>query len=188
MNPLDAVVRKLRSVEGIMDVWQLDDADKKTILQLEEKASESAGLIGLAIVNVAARLALDRKFVVCINHSPTLRHPPGPILVLSTGNDIVGREVWKPDEITTFQADPNKIFLGKGFVLFRDKLNAARERPLRFEYGPQGFPEIETIQNVRGVVSATVSPATDLYVKGRAKWNTTDPDIGTVLIGFNTSN
>ena len=92
MDPLDAVVRKLRSVEGVMDVWQLDAADKKTILQLEEKASESAGLMGLAIVNEGAKLALERNFVFCINHSPTLRHPPKPILVLTTDKDIVGRE------------------------------------------------------------------------------------------------
>jgi len=170
-----------------MDVWPLDAADKKTILQLEEKASESAGLMGLAIVNEGAKLALERNFVVCINHSRTLRHPPRPILVLTTDKDIVGREVWKREEITRFQADPNTIFLGKGFVLFRDKLNAARERPLRFEYGPQGFPEIEAIQNVCDVVSATISPATDLYIKSRAKWDTSDPDIGTVLIGFNAS-
>jgi len=187
VDPLDAVVHKLRSVEGVMDVWQLDAADKKTILQLEERASESAGLMGLAIVNEGARLVLERNFVVCINHSPTLRHPPKPILVLATNRGVVGREVWKQDEITRLQADPNTIFLGKGFVLFRDKINTAREGPLRFEYGPQGFPEIETIQNVCNVVSATVSPATDLYVKGRAKWDTADPDRGTVLIGFNSS-
>jgi hypothetical protein len=187
VDPVDAVVRKLRSVEGVMDVWQLDVADKKTILQLEEKASESAGLMGLAIVNEGAKLALERNLVVCINHSPTLRHPPKPILVLATDKDIVGRELWKRDEIMRFEADPNTIFLGKGFVLFRDKLNAARKRPLRFEYGPQGFPEIETIQNVCDVVSATVSPATDLYIKSKAKWDPTDPDRGTVLIGFNAS-
>jgi hypothetical protein len=170
-----------------MDVWPLDGADKKTILRLEEKASESAGLMGLAIVNVGAKVALERKFVVCINHSPTLRHPPKSILVLATDKDIIGREVWKQDEITRFQADPNMIFLGNGFVLFRDKLNNAREKPLRFEYGSQAFPEIETIQNVCDVVSATVSPATDLYIKGRAKWDATDPDRGTVLVGFDSS-
>jgi hypothetical protein len=170
-----------------MDVWQLDASDKKTIFQLEMKANEGDGLMGLGIVNEGAKLALERKFVVCINHSPTLRHPPKPILVLATDKDVVGREEWRQDEIARLQADPNAIFLGKGFVLFRDKLNAARKGPLRFEYGPQVFPEIETIQNVCDVVSATVSPATDLYVKGRAKWDTTDPSIGTVLIGFNCS-
>jgi hypothetical protein len=185
MDPLDAAVRKLRSVEGVMDVCLLDAADKKTILELEEKASESVRLVGLRIVNEAAKQALQREFVVCINHSPTLRHPPMPILVLATDEEIVGQEVWEQSEITRFEADPNAIFLGKGFVLFRDKLNNARRSPLTFEYGPQGFPEIETIQNVCDVVSATVSPATDLYVKRKAKWDTTDPSRGTVLIGFN---
>ena len=187
MDPLDAVDRKLRSVEGVMDVLILDASDKKAILELEKKASESAALVGLTIVNEGARLALQRNFAVCINHSPALRHPAKPILVLARDKEIVGEELWKHDEITRFQADPNAIFLGKGFVLFRDRVNTASKSPLRFEYGPQSFPEIETIQNVSDVVSATVSPATDLYVKEKAKWDTIDPDRGTVLIGFNAS-
>jgi len=184
LDALDAVVGKLRSVEGVMDVFLLDALDKKTIIELEEKATESAGLAGLSIVNEGAKDALRRHFVVCINHSPTLRHPQKPILVLATDDEILGQEVWEQSQITSLQGNPNAIFLGKGFVLFRDKLNAARKSALRFVYGPQSFPEIEALPNVHRVVSATVSPATDLYVKKKAGWDSTDPNRGTVLIGF----
>jgi len=37
------------------------------------------------------------------------------------------------------------------------------------------------------VISATVSQTTDIYIKKKAKWDITDPDRGTVLIGFNSS-
>lgn len=187
LNPLNAVVRKLLSIHGVTDVWRVGVAERRTILRLEEKASESAVYAGLMIVNEGARQALQREFVISINHSRNLRHPSKPILVLRADKDIVGHEVWEDDQLTKFQADPNAILLGKGFVLFRDKLENAVGRPMRFVFEPQSFPEIETNQNVYDVVSATVSPTTDLYIKGRAGWDTTDFDKGTVLIGFNSS-
>lgn len=188
MAPLDAVVRKLRTVEGIMDVWHVDDPHKNMILELEKNANQNAGLaIGVEIVNKGAESALRREYVLCVNHSPALRHSPGPILILVAGEDVVGEEVWKEDRIERLRADPNAIFLGRGFVLFKDKVKKIDGRRLRFEYGPQRFPEISTIQGVTDVVSCTLSPPADMFVKRMAKWDISDRDSGTVLIGFDSS-
>ena len=115
-----------------------------------------------------------------------MRHPTNPILVLVAGKEIIGQEVWE-DDIARFHADPNVIFLGKGFVVFRDKLNSAGENRPRFEYRAQRFPELETIENISEVVSATVSSDTDIYIKRKAKWDVNDASMGTVMIGFNFS-
>jgi len=187
LDPLYTVIRKLRSVEGIIDVWGVEDRDKKIILDLEANANRNAGLaIGIEFSNPGATLALQRGFVVCINHSPSLRHPPRPILTLAVGEDVLGEEVWEEDAIAKLRSDSNAIFLGNGFVLFRDKVNSIRERRARFEYRPQGFPEVEQVDGVCDVVSATISPEADAYIKGRAKWPRGDPETGTVLIGFNS--
>ena len=188
MGLLDVVTRKLRSVEGIIDVWHIEDPDKKTILELEENANRSAGVaMGIEISNPGARLALQRAFVLCINHSPSLRHPSRPILTLAAGEDVLGEEIWDKDEITKLRSDSNVIFLGSGFVLYRDKVNGIRERRARFEYRPQSFSEVEEIEGVCDVVSATLSPEADTYIKARAKWPRGDPETGTVLIGFNST-
>ena len=188
MDSPDTVVSKLRSIEGIIDVWQVDNSQKNTILELEKKANENAGLaIGVEIVNMGAVYALQRKFALCVNHSPALRHPPSPILRLVAGDDVVGEEVWEADRIAALRADSNAVFLGRGFVLFKDKVSRIKERHLRFEYGPQSFPELSTVDGVLDVVSCTISPVADIYVKRMARWDTTNPDTGTLLIGFNTS-
>ena len=188
MDILDSVVRTLRSVEGIIDVWRVENRDKKIILELDREANESSGLaIGVEIVNTGVTSALQREFVLCANHSPALRHPPSPILILTANGDIIGEEVWEEDKIARLRADPNALFLGRGFVLFKGKMSKVGNRRLRFEYGPQGFLEIERIQRVCDVVSATISPAADIYVKRKAKWRATDSNTGTVLIGFNSS-
>lgn len=188
VDSLDAVVRKLRSIAGIIDVCPVEESDKKIILELEKNANEDAGLaIGIEISNRGATLALQREFVVCINHSPSLRHPPKPILILAADQDILGEEVWEEAKIAKLRSDSNVMFLGNGFVLFKDKMSRIGERRLRFEYEPEGFPEIETIHGVRDVVSATMSPTADIYVKRKANWPSADSDTGTVLIGFNSA-
>jgi hypothetical protein len=186
--PLDAVVRKLRAIDGVIDVWRVPDSERRTILNLEKSANQNAGLVfGVEIVNKAAEYVLKRTYVVCINHSQALRHPPAPILILTAGEDIAGEEVWEKERIDTLHADPDVLFLGKGFVLFKNKVNQTKEKRLRFEYRPQDFPEIETIHGVRDVVSGTISPTADIHIKRMAGWNTSDADRGTVLIGFNSS-
>ena len=188
VDPLDAVVRRLRTVEGIIDVWSVQERDKEAILELERNANKNASLtVGVEIVNLAVDLALQREFVLCGKHSSALRHPPGPILLLTADEEIVGEEIWEPSEIARLRSSSNIMFLGKGFVLFKDKADCTRGKRLRFEYRPQAFPEVEEIQGVCDVVSATMSPAADIYVKRMAKWEISDLDTGTVLIGFNSS-
>jgi hypothetical protein len=184
----DAVVRKLRSIEGVVDLCRVEDSEKQKILELEKAANQTAGgAVGIEIVNKGAACALEREYVVCVNHSPALRHPSKPILILAAGEDVVGEEIWEKDRIERLRTDSNALFLGKSFVIFKDKVNRTGERRLRFEYGPQDFPEIRMIQGVCDVVSGTISPAADIYVKRMAKWDTANPDMGTVLIGFNSS-
>jgi hypothetical protein len=184
LNPLDVVVSRLRSINGVIDVWPVDAAERANILRLEE--NDTRALIGLRIENVGARLALQRELVICINHSSTLRHPPMPILILKADKDVVGQEVWEPNQVAGFETDPNATFLGKSFVLFKDRLNAAKGKTLGFVFEAQRFPEIENIPGVFDVASATVSPAVDMYIKRRAGWDVSDPDKGTVLIGFSS--
>lgn len=187
LDPLDAVISKLRSIPGVIDIWQVEPAGRLEILRLEEVSNRTLAFPGLPTVNEGARLALQREFVVCISHSSALRHPSKPILILTTGEEVVGREVWEKGEVAMLEADPNVMFLGKNFAIFRDKLEAAKGKDLRFVFEPQGVPEIEVIQGIGAVVSATLSPVTDAYIKRRANWDTTDSDRGTVLIGFNST-
>lgn len=179
------VVSKLRSINGVIDTWHVDTSERAPILRMEE--SETRTFVGLPIENLGLRFVLQREFVICIKHSSTLRHPSEPILILMSDKDVVGQEVWESDQVARFEKDPNAIFLGKSFVLFRDRLNGAKGKALRFVFESQRFPEIEDIPGVCDVASATVSPATDLYIKRKAGWDFADLDKGTVLVGFNPS-
>jgi hypothetical protein len=185
LNPLEVVISKLRSINGVIDTWSVDSSERAPILRIED--SQSRTFVGLPIENVGLREVLQREFVICIKHSSTLRHPPKPILIIMADKDVVGEEVWEKDQVARFERDPNAIFLGKSFVLFRDRLNAAKGKTLRFVFESQRFPEIESTLGVCDVASVTVSPATDLYIKRKAGWDLADLDKGTVLVGFNST-
>ena len=142
-------------------------------------------MLGMLIVNEGITEVLARDHVIVITHSRELRHPPGPIVVIHDETSIVGEEIWQSDRLTKLSHDPNAILLGKSMVLYRDTLSRARGKALRLSYRALPFPELDDLEGVTDVVSVTVGPLTHILLSQSAGWDFNDPDLGTVLIGFN---
>lgn len=185
-NPIDAAISKLNSISGIVNVRLVGNPEKSMLLRIEEEACAATGFAGLEFVNEGVKLVLEREVVIAINHSSSLRHPSKPLLVITQDDCAVGHEVWEQCQVKRFETDRNAVLLGSSLVLFRDKLRAARGKKLKVVLGPQDFPELETVHGVCDVRSATISRTTDIYIKKMAGWDTTRPDSGTVLVGFNS--
>jgi hypothetical protein len=177
------VKKVLLSIPGIMDVRYLDKKYFNEILRLETIVEKSS--IGIKCFNEGLREVLKRQIVLAIAHLPNLRHPPEPIILWKAGEEIVGEEVWEDEKIERLKKDSNIIFLGKNFILYKDKLIHLRKVEHMLVYPPVRFPELEKIELIKDSVSVTVSTLTDIYIKERMGWNVNDPKIGTVLIGFN---
>jgi hypothetical protein len=77
--------------------------------------------------------------------------------------------------------------LGKSLVLYRDELTQARGKPLKLAYRALPFPELEEVPGVKDVVSVTITVPVHSRFSQKAGWNPDDPNLGTVLIGFNES-
>ena len=185
MDAVEAVVKCLLKTPGVVSCWAVPDEDRESLRQLENEANSRLGLPGMDIVNEGIKDALARKHVVMISHSPALRHPPGPIILICDGDSVVGEEVWESGQYETLSKDPNSLFLGKSLVLYRDALARARGKPLRLVYKALPFPEIEEIPGVKDVVSITITIPVHFRLSQKAGWNPNDPNLGTVLIGFN---
>jgi len=183
-NEIIKLVEKvLLSIPGIIDFRYLDKKHFKEILRLETIVEKSA--IGIRCFNEGLREVLKRQIVLAIAHLPNLRHPPEPIILWKAGEEIVGEEVWEEEKIERLKKDSNVIFLGKNFILYRDKLIRLRKAESMLVYPPVRFPELEKIELIKDLVSITVSTPADIYIKKKMGWNVNDPKIGTVLIGFN---
>ena len=187
MDAVEAVVKRLLDTPGVVACWVVPDEDRDSLRQIETEANLRLGLPGMDIVNEGIRDALTRQHIVMISHSPALRHPPGPIIIICDEDRIVGEEIWEPGQFEKLSKDLNALFLGKSLVLYRDALAGARGKPLKLAYKALPFPELEEIPSVKDVVSITITIPVHFRFSQKAGWNPNDPSLGTVLIGFNVS-
>ena len=185
MDTVDVVVKRLLNTPGVVACWVVPDEDRDSLRQLENEANSRLGLPGMDIVNEGIRDALARQHVVMISHSPTLRHPPDPIILMCDEDNVVGEEIWEPGQFEKLSKDSNALFLGKSLILYRDALAKAKGKPLKLMYKALPFPEIEEIPGVKDVVSITITIPVHFRFSQKAGWNPDDPNLGTVLIGFN---
>ena len=185
MDTVDVVVKRLLNTPGVVACWVVPDEDRDSLRQLENEANSRLGLPGMAIVNEGIKDALARQHAVMISHSSTLRHPPGPIILMCDEDNVVGEEIWEPGQFEKLSKDPNALFLGKSLILYRDALAKAKGKPLKLMYKALPFPEIEEVPGVKDVVSITITIPVHFRFSQKAGWNPDDPNLGTVLIGFN---
>jgi hypothetical protein len=187
MDVVESALKRLMDTPGVVACWVVPDEDRKALRQLETEANLQLGLPGLDIVNEGINAVLDRQHVVLVHHSPALRHPPGPIIVICDEDRIVGEEVWEPRRAEQLSEDPSAILLGKSLVLHRDALVRARGKPLKLAYRALPFLELEEVPGVQDVVSVTLTIPVHSQFAKKAGWDPDNPDLGTVLIGFNKS-
>ncbi len=187
MDAVDSAIDRLKATPGVVSCWILPDEDRDVLLQLESDANRHLALPGIEIVNEGIRDVLQCQHIVVISHSAKLRHPPGPIIIISDGERVVGEEVWDPKRIEELSKDKNAILLGKNLAFDRGALIKARGKNLKLVYKGLPFPELDELPELRDVISVTITVPAHLKFARKAGWNPDDPDIGTVLIGFNAS-
>jgi len=183
---LASVATRLMSTPGVISYWVVPNAYKQEIMRLETEANRQLGLPGMRIVNNGIKDVLERDYVIMILHSPDLRHAPEPIIVICDEEQrVVGREVWERSEVERLSKDPNSIFLGKNLVLLHDALTQAKGKTLTFVYKALRFPELDEIHGIQNVISVTLTFQVHSLLSRKAGWDADDPNLGTVLIGFN---
>jgi hypothetical protein len=71
-------------------------------------------------------------------------------------------------------------------VLYRDALAKARGRSLTLAYRALPFPELDELDSISSVVSVTIGSFTHIRLAQKMGWDFNNPDLGTVLVGFNS--
>ncbi len=174
MNATDEdILRRLRSLSGVVAAAFLDDADRDRLrLRRTPNAAENRGVAEV----------LSRTRVVCIFKDARFRPPPEPtVLLVDEVGTVLGRELVAGESPP---ANRRVAFLGKDFVLFA----GARPRgPYRFLLPPVPFPELEAVGGVLHVVSASPDTPQDDYLRGRLGVPP-GKEHASILIGFDMRN
>jgi hypothetical protein len=187
VDAVQSAIERLLATPGIVSCWVLPDEEREELYQLEANANSHLRLPGIEMVNEGIREVLQRDHVLMIAHSPELRHPPKPIVLVLNGEEIVGEEIWEQARIENLAHDKNFLLLGKNLALNREALAKAKGKNLKLVYKGLPFPELDEIPGLRDVISITVTGLVHTNFSRRAGWNPNDPNIGTVLVGFNES-
>jgi hypothetical protein len=187
LDAVQSVIERLKATPGVISCWLLPHEDRELLRRLECNANLRLALPGIEIVNEGIQDVLRHQHVMVVSHSPALRHPPGPIILILNGDQIVGAEVWEPRDVEKLSLDRDALLLGKNLVLNREALMQAKGKPLKLVYKALPFPELDNMPGIRDVVSITITAAVHHKLSEKAGRNPDDPNIGTVLIGFNES-
>lgn len=179
------VIRVLQHVKGVEAAQVVQKIHHSKILKKESLMEYHLSNKAAAWRNEGLRDVLKRNVITSISHNSGLRHPPGPTVVLISGGIILGEEVWKKDKILEFKKNSGEILIGKNFVLHKDTLKARSLRRPIFVFPSLPFPEVEVVDGVKDVASASLSVSTDIFIKEIMGWSHIDPTLATVLIGFN---
>lgn len=174
---LDNALSICKSLRGVRDACILDD-DIRTQMLKEEETVMAAG--STAVDNQGVKEAFKRNHIIGIIKDPRFRPPPEPTVVMLSGDQIAGTEVF-PWDIPKYEKKDDIIWLSDGFVIMTDKIT---ENPAKFVMPPVSFPELNESNGCKDVVSCSPAPTTDLMMRKHMKLND-DGKLASVLIGFN---
>jgi len=184
------IVSKIRSIKGVQQVLILTDEDKRKVLELE-KLAEQRVMMGLGLGdNRGVKEALKRGAVVAFVTDMEYEWPPGPNVILTWKERVIGEEINDPEKLEELKNSKNIVLMGN-FALYKDRMPQPslmiHEPPLVI-LPPKSCPEVEKLPHVHNVVQGSPSPPADSYLKDRMQADLRDQRLGTVLLGFDLKN
>lgn len=169
----EVVIRRIRGLRGVLLAEFLEPADREALRA--RRTPEAAENHGVAEV-------LARGRALCLFKDVTFRPPPEPtVLLVDESGTVLGRELIAGESPP---AGRRVAFLGKDFVLY------AGARPTgayRFLLPPVRFPEVEALEGVGRVVSASPDTPQDEYLRSRHEV-ARGKELASVLVGYDLRN
>jgi len=171
------IVKRLKSVKGIINAFLLSPEDIDKIREFEiqaEKNKAAGGMMDFINEGVWEVLSKGAVFLIFIDESFTDRkHGQSLTLMKDPSGNILGKLLRK-DEIPDYQKRNDVLFMGEEFVIFT---NVKTQGKPYFVIPAQ---EVEELKDLKGI-SASLCVPTDLFFK--EKYNIKGENLGTVIIG-----
>jgi len=182
------VLGSLMRMKGVLSARTLGEGEKVELLSAESKSEERVVLGMCRSYNRGVREALERdaSIAIVINSSEFV-YPHEPHMRMLYKDEVVGEEVYDERKASELRGSRNNVFLWSNFVVYRDRLPRDRKgrEEMRITYLPRPFPELAKIGRVEDGVFAEPSMDGDMTVKRLLSFTSTDPVVGTCLVGFN---
>ena len=177
----DDILKKLKSIKGILDAFLLSEEEISKIREFEiqaEKNKAAGGMMDFINEGVWKVLSKELIFLTFIDETFSERkHDQSLTLMKDPSGNTLGKLLRK-DEIPEYKNRNDVLFMGEEFVIFT---NVKTQGKPYFVIPAQ---EIEELKDLNGI-SASLCVPTDLFFK--EKYNIDGEKLGTVIIGTDKS-
>lgn len=190
----ERVCSLLKECKGVCSILEeLDDSQRKTVLELEKAEEDKLVPFGASIENQSINEVLKRAVVLLITTNEKFEYRE-PTIILKADDEVVGEEISDPAKAEEIRGKPGYLFTGKNdrpFVIYTHKLRGRKGVQIKFVTLPFSLPHDgfrKGLKNVDGISDLTCgwpSRSADLYLKQTFNLPTDDLQLGTLLIGFN---
>lgn len=188
MPALDRIGNHIMNVNGIRDVFVVDEAIKVQLFDLELEA-EKRSFMGLGVTyNSGIRDVLRCSLVFAAITNMDFVWGFQSNIVLKRGEEVVGEEVRDPRRISELRAGGHVWFLHKNFAIHKDRIDFPRDiiqKRCHFELPAltpdECFPGLEVFGRY---LYCFPSACGDVFLKGKYGKATDEWGVGTVLIGL----
>lgn len=175
----------LRATKGILDIGWIAEEDMAAISRSEQETEEK-GLGGLgSYSNEGVSKVISRSHVCAVLNNNEFRHASKPCLAWMVDDVVIGEEITDEEHLNFLKQQGKVKVIGKNFVVYFDRIKTVAGKPPVFVCRALAFPEIEEVPGVRDVLSASPIGSADMFLKRKFGWDSKDPELGTILIGFN---
>ena len=175
--PGDAQLEIVRGLRGVVHAFYLS---RDILEQVREEEAKVRAMGNITVDNVGFTEALKRDSVICIVKDPRFRPPAEPTVILQSGNgEILGEEVF-PFTAGQYMEKNEVVWLSDGFVMFPKVPADGGET---FIMPPVTFPELNSGNGCKNVVSCSPAPTCDLMI--RKHYGLEDnPKLASVIVAF----
>lgn len=178
METEEEILKRLKSVKGILDVKLLSQEDIEKIRKFEIQAEKNKAAGGMMdFINEGVWEVLSKKIIYLIFIDETFsdrKHGQSLTLMKDPSGNILGRLLRK-DELTEYKNRNDVLFIGEDFVIFS---NVKTQGKPYFVIPAQKVDELEDLNGI----SASLCVPTDLFFK--EKYKIKGENLGTVIIGI----
>lgn len=178
MGLVGEMIEYLRTVDGVLDVFEMDDDVSNDVWNIERSVRTT---VKNEYKNVGFDIAMECKHRMCVFHSDTYLFGKRSVVKLMTSDGTVMGTSLRPEDIESYKGRDDVIWISEDFVVFPDIVGEGEES---FVLYPIDIPEIcENVPGCRKAIGTSPTLPSDLVLKDKFDKPKTD-QIYTMIIAF----
>lgn len=183
---IEKVKNKITEMQGVCDVFTLNDEDIEKIREQEKKAEEMT-LMGLGRGdNQGVKEVIDRDVAMVFTTTKEFEWPCSPQVILMKEGEKIGEDMDDTEKLKEYEETGDALVIGNIVIYDKSSISSltGSSKPLVVVMPPKDCPTVDEVPEIKDVVLGSPSPPTDEYLKNRMKAEC-EIGMGTFLLGFN---